>query len=178
MAANGWSCKVSREVWLPVLGYEAVYEASNFGKIRRVGRGELAPVIGRGGYSYVSLSLRGETKNYKVSVLVLSAFCGRKPFEEAVCAHNDGNSGNDYLTNLRWAYPADNSRDMVRHNTRCRGVDVYGAVLTENQVRDIRSRIAGGERNRPIAESYGVSISTIHLIRHHRIWKHVEKESA
>lgn len=30
-----------------------------------------------------------------------------------------------------------------------------------------------GERNRPIANDYGVSISTVHLIRHGRIWRHV-----
>lgn len=166
------------EVWMPVLGFEGTYEASNCGRIIRVKRGILQATVDSKGYAYVSLSLKGTITKHKVSVLVLSAFCGDKPFPEAVCAHNDGNPGNDYLTNLRWAYPVDNSRDMIRHNTRCRGEDVYGAVLTEDQVKAIRRRIAGGERNRPIAESFEVSISTIHLIRHNRIWKHVEKEIA
>lgn len=44
---------------------------------------------------------------------------------------------------------------------------------TERDVVAIRELIAAGLRNRPIAERYGVSISTIHLIRHERIWRHV-----
>lgn len=160
---------------MPVLGYEDVYEASNFGKIKRFGRGVLRPVFGPKGYGRVSLSRDGVTTNFKVSVLVLSAFCGPKPFPEAICAHNDGNPRNDFLTNLRWAYPVENSRDMDRHDTRCRGEDVFGAVLSEGDVRAILRRIRNGERNRPIAESYEVSISTVHLIRHGKTWKHIER---
>jgi FixJ family two-component response regulator len=55
----------------------------------------------------------------------------------------------------------------------CRGSNVFGAILLEADVSEIRKRIHSGERNPSIASDYGVSISTIHLIRHNRTWRHV-----
>ncbi|WP_181008468.1 NUMOD4 domain-containing protein [Sphingomonas montanisoli] len=171
------------EVWLPVRGYEGLYEVSNLGRVRRdlntPARGISVPghvlqrVDAGQGYDIVSLCRDGVTTNWRVHRLVLIAFCGPEPFDGAQACHNDGQPKNCALTNLRWASPIDNQADRVRHGTDCRGEAVYGAVLTEEKVRQIRARIAQRERNRPIAEDYGVSISTIHLIRHNRIWRHV-----
>lgn len=162
------------EVWLPVLGYEAIYEASNLGQVRRVGASAaLKPVPSTGGYHVVSLSKDGDVRNLRVSRLILTAFCGDAPFEGAQAAHNNGDNGDNRLTNLRWATPVENQADVTRHGNRCQGEAVFGAVLNADRVKLIRQRCAAGERNRPIAEDFGVSPSTIHLIRHNRIWKHV-----
>lgn len=171
-----------REVWLPVRGYEGLYEASNLGRIRRDPRAPCRSlgVPGKtlspsfcGGYAVVSLSKSGEVKNHRVSRVVLEAFCGPPPFAGAHAAHNDGDTANNRLTNLRWATPLENQADVERHGNRVKGESVFGAVLTETDVREIRKRCASGERNRPIAQDFGVSISTVHLIRHNRIWRHV-----
>jgi hypothetical protein len=161
------------EVWLPVRGYEGYYTASNLGSIRRLGGDTLMPSQSDG-YLRVSLSRQGLVRNHRVHVLVLTAFCGPPPFEGAQAAHNDGNPLNCRLTNLRWATPVENQADVERHGRRCKGVEVFGAVLDEARVRQIRERIASGERNPSIAADFGVSISTIHLIRHDRIWRHVQ----
>lgn len=160
------------EVWLPVPEYEGLYEVSNHGRIRRAGGGCLSPSSTHG-YLHVSLSKSGEARTIRVHVAVLTAFCGPPPFDGAQAAHNDGDKINCHLTNLRWATPVENQADVERHGRRCKGENVYGAVLTESEVRSIRARISNGERNRPIAEYFGVSVSTIHLIRHNRIWRHV-----
>lgn len=161
------------EVWLPVVGYEGLYEVSNLGRVRRQGAYAcLRPIDGGRGYLMVSLS-NVTAKNYPVHRLVLTAFCGPEPFPGAQAAHNDGDRANARLTNLRWATPAENQADRVRHGTMCRGSDVFGAVLNEDAVAEIRRRIRSGERNLPIADHYGVSVSTIHLIRHNKTWRHV-----
>lgn len=162
-----------REVWLPVRGYEGVYEVSNLGNVRRISTGRnLVPAAGPTGYLRVSLS-NGSARNYYVHRIVLEAFCGPQPFEGAQTAHNDGNTQNNRLANLRWASPKENQADVERHGRRCRGSRVFGAKLSEDRVRGIRRRIESGERNPDIARAFNVSVSTIHLIRHNRIWSHV-----
>jgi hypothetical protein len=116
------------EVWLPIEGLDTAYEASNQGRIRRVGGACLKPVSSTGGYMVVTLPVGGVWRNHRVSRVVLTAFCGMPPFD---------------------------------------------AQLTEQDVRAIRRRCAAGERNKPIAQDHGVSISTVHLIRHNRTWRHV-----
>jgi hypothetical protein len=163
------------EVWLSVPGYEGLYAASNLGRIRsfhRSGR-MLAQTPEDTGYLSVCLSRDGFATKRRVNVVVLSTFCGAAPFEGAQAAHNNGDKADNRLVNLRWASAFENQADVDRHGRRCKGSDVFGAVLSEDEVVAIRARIASGERNRPIAEDYGVSISTVHLIRHRRTWRHV-----
>lgn len=166
-----------REVWLPVVGYEGYYEVSNLGRLRRDAaaspRTEIIQPCGGDTYPVVSLSRNGEVRTHRLHKLVLTAFCGPAPFEGAHAAHNDGDKANCRLTNLRWATPAENQADVDRHGRRCRGAEVFGAKLEEADIKAIRQRIAKGERNPGIARDFAVSISTIHLIRHNRIWRHV-----
>jgi hypothetical protein len=162
------------EVWLPVDGYIGIYEISNHGRCRRVGSVIcLMPVDAGKGYRTVSLCKDGSIKNVPIHRMVLIAFCGPEPFVGAQAAHNDGDRSNNRLTNLRWATPVENQADRIRHGTDLRGSAVFGAVLTEPDVARIRDRIRSGERNPQIANDYGVSVSTIHLIRHNKTWRHV-----
>ena len=163
-----------KEVWLDIPGFEGAYEASNLGRIRRVSTGRVLKQSRAGGdYLGVTLSVGNVQTPMRTNIAVLSAFCGPAPFPGAHAAHNDGNSSNNHLSNLRWATPIENQADIDRHGTRRRGEAVFGAKLDEAGVRAIRQRISAGERNPPIAKAFGVSISTIHLIRHNRIWTHV-----
>ncbi|WP_145201354.1 NUMOD4 domain-containing protein [Sphingobium sp. B2] len=171
-----------REVWLPVPDYEGLYEVSNLGRIRRdleaparslgVPGKCIAPVL-TGRYLIVSLSNRGVVKTCRLHRLVLTAFCGAEPFEGAQACHNDGDPENCALSNLRWGTGVDNQHDRIRHGTDIRGADVFGAKLDDDRVTQIRRRLEKGEVSRTIAEDYGVSVSTISLIRRNRIWRHV-----
>ena len=51
-----------------------------------------------------------------------------------------------------------------------RGEGCGGSKLTEHQVREIRTRIAGGESNRAVARAYCVAHSTVSHIISGRIW--------
>lgn len=54
-----------------------------------------------------------------------------------------------------------------------RGSEHGRAKLTEDDVQQIKQLIAQGHQLTKIAERFGVSISTISLIKHGRKWKHV-----
>lgn len=175
--------ETTREVWMPVLGYDGLYEVSNLGAIRRdrgaparslgVPGRTLQPTTEATGYVVVSLSRHGEVRKHRLNRVVLEAFCGPAPFDGAQAAHNDGDPTRNALTNLRWATPIENQADVDRHGRRCRGENVHGARLAEGDVREIRRLFRTGRSNPEIAGVFGVSPSTIHLIRHNRTWRHV-----
>lgn len=123
------------ELWLPVTGYEGVYEVSNAGQVRSVDR-----MVHRGGGTTrkakgvilraaptstgrltVALSLDGKHRTHLVHRLVAVAFLGSPPEGTEVC-HNDGDASNNRVTNLRWDTHASNMLDAIRdganHNTR------------------------------------------------------------
>ncbi len=79
---------------------------------------------------------------------------------------------------------ADNSRDMVRKGRANRdplprasqpmGSRHYSAKLTEASVREVRQRVARGERQVALAVEYGVAPTTICAAVKGRNWAHVE----
>jgi hypothetical protein len=123
------------------------------------------------GYPLVSIVVGQETKTARVHKLVANAFLGPRPFDGALVAHNDGDTGNCRVDNIRWASGLENQRDRGRHGTRISGSAVFGAKLNEADIPAIRSRIAAGERYPSIARSFGVSVSTISLIKKNKIWR-------
>jgi hypothetical protein len=73
----------------------------------------------------------------------------------------------------------DNTLDMIRkgrhgfsHTNRRRGSQNGSSKLTEEQVREIRSR-ASAESQRSLAREFGVSNATVSLVVRRRIWTHL-----
>ena len=159
------------EVWRPIVGYPG-YEVSSWGNVRGKRVGLLKPSISKG-YRHLSLSHEGLVKTEHIYRLVALAFIGPPLFDGAEIAHTDGDSSNDYASNLRWTNALDNQADVERHGNRCKGSMVYGAVLSEEHIPSIKKRALSGELYKYIAGDYGVSISTISLIKLGKIWRHV-----
>jgi hypothetical protein len=116
------------ERWLPVVGYEGKYEVSDQGSVRSVdryvdgGRGGrrrwltgriLRPYTG-GRYMTVQIG-HGNTKS--VHHLVIEAFLGPRPDGMDAC-HNNGQSHDNRLENLRWDTPINNAADRRAHGTQ------------------------------------------------------------
>lgn len=100
------------EIWKPVIGYEALYDVSNLGNVRRkrkTNSGEagstLSTVTDRLGYKRVCLCKDGENKRYFVHRLVASAFLNG--FGSDV-NHINGNKGDNRLANLEWCSHKEN----------------------------------------------------------------------
>ena len=133
----------------------------------------LKQTINTTGYPLVGLR-RGRKilKLVYVHALVLGAFVGPAP-EGMQCCHHDGNKCNNVLDNLRWGTRLENAADTERHGRRRRGQNVYGSKLTENAVREIFRLSSAGQKNREIAERFGVTRRTIRDILRRVKWRHV-----
>lgn len=170
---------MSAERWLPVVGWEGVYEVSDNGRVRSLTRHEGQQIVhGRikrprlcEGYPRVSLCKGGKQRSAFVHRLVLAAFVGPCP-EGQQCRHLDGNPRNNCLPNLAWGTPYENAQDRVRHGTATalKGEATPAAKLTEADVVVIR---ASTDTNRALATRYGVDPSTISLARSGRRWRHL-----
>ena len=87
--------------------------------------------------------------------------------------HLDDNKLNNYPSNVVPGTPSDNREDSRRNGTMIVGSQSHHAKISEEDVRDIRRKIAAGIRNREIVKEYGLTSSTITNIRKRKIWKHV-----
>lgn len=113
------------EVWKDIPGYEGLYQASTFGRIRtcenkvtsnaryskRVWKSRI--MKGRGDNPHtgkrVSLWKNGKSQSYLVARLVAMTFLGNPPKGYTV-NHKDGNRLNNNIENLEWLSLGDNVR--------------------------------------------------------------------
>lgn len=164
------------EVWLPVLGYEGLYEVSNFGNVKSLaridhrGRNWKESIIGgmrKSGYMICTLSKKGKKRQIFIHKLVMEAFVGKKPFFNSAICHGDGNPSNCNLINLRYDTPKGNSGDTIIHGRTNRGYKHWSNKLTNDQVlsiyKDNRSCFI-------ISKEYPVSETSIRDIKTGRSW--------
>lgn len=118
----------THEQWLPVVGYEGLYEVSDQGRVRSMDRKVtsrrgyvrffpgriLTPWIKPCGHLKVTLCKDGKETTTLVHRIVLTAFVGPCPDGMHVC-HWDDDPANNHLSNLRWGTSSDNKHDAVRN---------------------------------------------------------------
>lgn len=169
--------------WRPVPGFYG-YEVSDEGQVRSVDRiidytdgrrhrhkGKvLRQHTDAQGRKNVSLTNNSTYRTIRVHRLVLLAFRGRGP-KGHVCCHNNGDPSDNRLSNLRWDTPKANSADQLLHGTRPIGSQRPAAKLTEDQVRVIQHSTGTCSE---VASRFGISRSTVSLIRRREIWRHVK----
>ena len=114
------------EVWKAIPGYEGIYEASNFGRIKSVERvveGRWGPTVIRehllkpnnvhDGYQQVKFCVGNERSQQLVHRLIASAFLPN-PDNLPQVNHKDGNPENNNVENLEWCTAAENSQHRSR----------------------------------------------------------------
>ena len=97
------------ERWLPVVGYESLYEVSSYGQVKSYHRNPpriLRPETTRG-YLYLNLCHDGQQEHVAVARLVALAFLGPTPAGMEI-RHLDGDSANNVLTNLVYGTHGEN----------------------------------------------------------------------
>ena len=166
---------MNREVWMPVPDYEHQYEVSNLGRVRNsVTLLVLKPAVNRG-YQHVALyATPGDGRTHYIHLLVLRAFCGEPPFPGAEGCHNNGDRGNNSLTNLRWGSRQDNADDRGRHGRTRFGTGQRCAKLSEDDVRAIRAAYRGGKSTYALARELKLSTHTVWCAVTGKTWSHVE----
>lgn len=99
------------EVWKDVLGYEGLYEVSNFGNIRN-NRGKiLSYKPGNNGYVRVILRKNGTEGRLSIHRLVAQAFI-ENPENKPEVDHINRIKNDNRVINLRWAYSHENRQNV------------------------------------------------------------------
>lgn len=115
--------------------------------------------------------------NFFVSRLVLLAYIGPCP-TEMECCHNDGNSLNNNLENLRWDTKKSNTLDKYKHGTILYGEQIkHKAKLTLKNVLEIIRLKSEGVDYKTLSNLFGVSFSSIQNIFLGKAWKMALKKA-
>jgi hypothetical protein len=175
------------EQWLPVKGYEGLYEVSDHGRVkglkrvchRRDGHAHTQPetilkqsVSGpKRNYLKVNLLKNGKPKTCRVSVLVAEAFLGPRP-EGCVVAHGPAGTLDNSLQNISYATASENQgRDRLRDGTDARGEKHPQSRLNSQQV--LLARRIHKTRHvslRFLAQLWGISLPALHAAVTGRTW--------
>jgi hypothetical protein len=119
------------EIWKDVVGYEGIYEVSNYGKVKRLE----TLVKNKNGYRLVKEKIlkipshiyqsvflsNGKIKQHYVHRLVATAFIPN-PLNKEQVNHKDGNKLNNNLSNLEWVTKAENQLHAIENGL----IDLFG----------------------------------------------------
>lgn len=157
------------EEWLPVVGWEGYYEASNLGRVRSVPRLSshghwvtgtlLRQQINPRGYFTVHLSKDNRSRTLRVHLLVAYAFIGLRPLAKFL-DHIDGNKLNNHASNLEYVTHRENCRRAMALGNWYRhppGEDNPSAKLTDAQINEMRRLHAEGMTQRKLSRLFEIS---------------------
>lgn len=176
------------EIWKPIIGYEGLYEVSNFGRIKSLPRVWICgnkkskrskpETISRihhnkQKYLQVWLSKEGIAKIYRVHRLVAQAFIPNTENKETV-NHINGIKDDNRIENLEWNTLRENQDHATINNLRVfvNGENHGASVLTEKNVLEIRA-MSNFYTKMDIARKFNVSHKTIRSILARTTWKHI-----
>lgn len=109
-------------------------------------------------------TIKVEGRSHLVSRLVCEKMYGPPP-KAAEAAHSCGNGDKGCVNpmHLRWASHRENEADKIGHGTSQHGERNHQAILSDEQVAEIRS-IGTSRSQRAIAREFGVSQPAVSLI--------------
>jgi len=183
---------MKKEIWIPVVNFEELYEVSNLGRIRNKKTKKIkTQQLGNIKYKTVALSKKGKIYTKMVHKLVLDSFVGTSDKKMTV-NHKDHNKMNNNLDNLEYMSLKRNIQDawengiydkrvqkqkesMKGNKIGSRAVNQYD--LNNNLIKQWDSIIEacnyyGWHKNGHISECCRGKMKTSHGY----IWKYVEKE--
>ena len=166
------------EQWKPVLGNEGLYEVSHLGMVRGLKRNNIRKATlntstGRNTtYYHIVLCKNNKFKTFLLHRVVAEAFLGKCPIGYEV-AHEDGNSHNNNLSNLKYKTHAENVADAVKHGNLMQGENHYRTPLTAENVREIRWLYSFDFSQQKIADYYGIARESVRAIVNNKTWRSV-----
>ncbi len=159
-------CK--KEEWKEIIDYPG-YHISNQGNVYSQFTGRnLSPQMNHKGYLRVWL-IRNDKYRHMVFVhkLVLEQFREKRPTGK-ICRHYpDPCKTNNFLCNLLWGTPKENSFDRIKDNTNVE------AKLNIEEVIEIKNRMILGESLIKLSNIYLISVPVLSNIKHNNIWKNI-----
>jgi hypothetical protein len=162
------------ENWKSVPGWDATYEVSDHGRVRRLAgpRAPVTRIIGTKpvirGYHKVTLHRRGWGRDVLVHRLVYEVFVGPIPDGKTI-NHKDGDKSNNTVGNLEVLSLKKNIRHAIRTGLASR---VRSSKLTEAKVIAMRERMQTVSAA-AAGREFGVTNSTACKIRRRQLWSHL-----
>lgn len=126
MAALESKIYMEEEIWLPIVGYEGLYDVSNLGNIKSLSRKYLnahnniknitgfimKQITDCDGYKVINLCKNGKKKMMKVHRLVAMSFIPN-PENKPCIDHIDTNRCNNNYFNLKWCTYKENQNNEI-----------------------------------------------------------------
>lgn len=170
------------EVWKPVVGYEGLYEVSNYGRVKSLVRSMydinkksivernrekiLRQHIHKSGYWVVCLTKAGKLKHIYTHRIVAEAFLGEHSPSDVV-NHKDLDKTNCYVGNLEYV----SFQGNIQHSW---DNGAQPSRLTQHDVSEIKRRFRNGETASSVHLDYPFVIrKTIRNIERGVTWKWV-----
>ena len=114
------------EIWKDIEGYEGLYQVSNMGNVKSLGRYRktkhngvawlkekiMKPKIGKNGYYEISLMKNGKHKSHIIHRLVAKAFIPN-PENKPCIDHINTNRFDNRIENLRWCTQKENLNNPI-----------------------------------------------------------------
>lgn len=171
------------ERWLPIAGYEGIYQISSFGRVKALSINKLhgryysickekilKQKIASTGYPGLSLSKDKVSIDFAVHRLVAEHFIPN-PENKSQVNHKEGIKTDNRFFMLEWVTPKENTYHATLSGlNKVIGEDNWNAKLTEKEVVEIRS---SNLSHKQAANKYGVYFSVIQKIRYRKAWKHI-----
>lgn len=184
------------EVFVPIGGYETLYEVSSFGRVRSLDKPQKNPYyykcksfcmhkgkilkLGLDRYGYLTINLKDYRKTPKqktctVHRLVAINFIPN-PDNLPCVNHIDFNRQNNHINNLEWVTVKQNSSHTVSHGRQVKGEKVNTNKLTRGQVIDI-IKLGNRFTQKELAKKYKVTQVNISEILLGHTWKDIPRVS-
>lgn len=165
-------------VWKDVVGWEGVYQVSNYGEIKSLHYNKeriMKQSTDTNGYLQVKLNKNGNGKAYLVHRLVAQAFIPNyhnKPFIN----HLDSNPKNNKITNLEWCTQSENVRHAIGVGNHFipKGSNNPTAIINEEIAAQVKRELATGKKPKQVSDELNVNYYIVKDIKRGRTWREVE----
>ncbi len=165
------------EQWRDVIGYEGLYQVSNYGRVKSFHNNDLPQLLrinpNKSGYATVALSKNGEMKSRSVHIIVAEAFIPN-PKNLPVVHHIDDTKSNSCIWNLAWVTYSENTK-LAHRAGKIKCVN-YNRKFTPKEVMYIRKNYIPRHPKfgiKAMAKTFKVHKTTISDIIHYVTYKNI-----
>lgn len=182
-----------QEVWKDIKGYEGIYQASNFGRIKSLeriwysGRNRCIKktkpeqimkyrLAKNTGYCLLKFVKDGNEKHFFVHRLIAETFIPN-PNNLPEVNHKDGNKENNCMDNLEWVTSKDNIKHADKTGLRnISGSDNWQAKFSKEDIKFVRENYKPRDKvfgRKALAKRFGCNISVVSNIIAKKTYKNI-----